>query len=1114
MDKNNRLICLLLALVLLLSALPCVSFSVLAESSGEEFTIYEENFDNVTGKVELAVGENSSDSTGGWIYSKNSADGNAYLQDGKMYFSGSAYDVVYRDGGQNWGNYILEADFCYTNENVGWGGMLYNVQSPKKFQKVGITIAGRASANGYNNGWTNDSDTLNKTDMIAAGYTVPDKGTPFRMKVVVENKTASFYYAMLNESGSLTSEYVLLKTISNIPADAQTGSIGFMTSSGSLGSFWVDNIKCYSYSTVSYFENFDSYTDVSLKGDSENTDIGLYYEKNFTDGKAYIEGGKLYISGGGKNFDAVFFTMGENWTNYAVEADITYTVTETGWAGLLYRSTDINNFQKGAVSAAKRKCLNGQKDGSWFNDKEGVTKLDYAESKVQVNVTSRLRIEAEENSARLYIAYYDAASGTLGDWNFVMEIKDNFADVHMSGTVGFIVGGSNNSKTSAICVDNLTVHRGTNRMSEVKGPANAAVIYEPESGIVNPPVVIQKLTDKLPNTSGERAAVVMAEVDSDMNILGDGGKVLVGASEFIDTYRTLLIPAFVIDSEAEAKALASLIEEKNLIDCYVMADSANAALVRTVRLANSTTAQISGALIFDDLNDDAARKNARAVAVDNMCYVVISKTLMSEESSKYFNVRQIAAWSFVDDDGGVYRGIANGYHGIVCKNVEMIYDVYESITEPTVSGKPIIIAHRGANKAVGYPENTIMGYKAAIEKYGADAIEVDLRLTKDGYVYLMHDSTVDRTTNGTGSGASFTLEAMKSLSVDEISGKQTVVPTFEELLELIKGTDTVIYCHMNIRTDAAVAAFSHLVDKYDCRDNVMFFCSYASRSDYNSNTDRLFSGGAYKLNKKAVMTDGILFTSGDAEILGVCRDIADGVVAMKSNLTPYNYQALFYKYANQGALWASESFYYNLSARGFVNTHSITDTQSVMDTVALTGSGAVGYLTDDIDLCDDYHYAIIAEKAELGAGEVFDLNKQIKTTVGTVDAKCGYIQLSGTKLTETEGGVTLNESGSVTVVLYADRKADGGSTYRIYSEPIELTFVLEAEESSESDETETAPQAEVPAEITQADSTTDENNENNKNNKNNNGTVVIILISAVAAVIVGAAAIIVIKRRR
>ncbi len=602
---------------------------------------------------------------------------------------------------------------------------------------------------------------------------------------------------------------------------------------------------------------------------------------------------------------------------------------------------------------------------------------------------------------------------------------------------------------STLCLGVLPV-LATERVSE------AAVIYEPDSGIVNPPVVVEQLTDSLPANTGERGAVVMAEVDADMNVLGGGGQVLTSVNSFIDVYRTVLIPAFIIDSEAEADALAALIAKKDIIDCYVMADAEDAALVRRVRLANKTTAAISGALIFDDLNTPDARKQARDLVADNMSYVAISRAPLDGESAEYFAVRQIAAWSYANDSAGVYRGIVNGYHGIISSNACMVYDVYESITEPTVSGKPIIIAHRGANKAVGYPENTLMGYRAAVEEFGADAIEIDVRLTKDGYAYLMHDSTVERTTNGVGAGELYTLKKLKDLIVDEIPQKQTEVPLLEELFEEISGTDIVVYCHINAKKDDCISAFSYLVDKYDCRDNVVFFISYPCRADYNSSTKRVDSNKAYGYRDLPVVTNGFVFTSGDDDLLNNLKTHLDGIVAMRRALVPYNYQALFYKYSDHGSLWGSESFYYQMSARGFVNTHSITDGQKNMDKLALTGEGAVGFLTDDLDLCDDYHYRINAESVTLDAGQPLELVHEMQMTVGTVTVDCQFTQLSGPQLINTENGYTLDQGGTVVLVYYADRTADGGSSYRVYSEPVEITFLSE-EESAPADNSETTP---------------------------------------------------------
>ena len=88
----------------------------------------------------------------------------------------------------------------------------------------------------------------------------------------------------------------------------------------------------------------------------------------------------------------------------------------------------------------------------------------------------------------------------------------------------------------------------------------------------------------------------------------------------------------------------------------------------------------------------------------------------------------------------------------------------------------LIIGHRGA-KALA-PENTLEAISAAA-KCRADRVEVDVRLSKDGTLVLMHDDTVDRMSNGSGNVGDLTLDDLKSLSID---GHQ--VPTLKEAVSL------------------------------------------------------------------------------------------------------------------------------------------------------------------------------------------------------------------------------------------------------------------------------------------------------------------------------------------
>ncbi|WMJ87071.1 glycerophosphodiester phosphodiesterase [Anaerocolumna sp. MB42-C2] len=100
-------------------------------------------------------------------------------------------------------------------------------------------------------------------------------------------------------------------------------------------------------------------------------------------------------------------------------------------------------------------------------------------------------------------------------------------------------------------------------------------------------------------------------------------------------------------------------------------------------------------------------------------------------------------------------------------------------------------AHRGAS---GYaPENTLAAFKKAIEM-DADGIELDVQMTKDGRLVIIHDETVDRVSDGKGWVKDFTYEELSELNVNKKFpefGKVTI-PTLEEVYSLIKDTGLTV----------------------------------------------------------------------------------------------------------------------------------------------------------------------------------------------------------------------------------------------------------------------------------------------------------------------------------
>jgi glycerophosphoryl diester phosphodiesterase len=114
---------------------------------------------------------------------------------------------------------------------------------------------------------------------------------------------------------------------------------------------------------------------------------------------------------------------------------------------------------------------------------------------------------------------------------------------------------------------------------------------------------------------------------------------------------------------------------------------------------------------------------------------------------------------------------------------------------------PLVIAHRG--DSAHRPENTLASFASALEA-GVDIVELDVQLTRDQHVVVIHDPTVDRTTNGRGAVATLTLAEVRALSAGcpavfgaAYAGER--VPTLAEVLAFLKGRARIL---LEIKTES------------------------------------------------------------------------------------------------------------------------------------------------------------------------------------------------------------------------------------------------------------------------------------------------------------------------
>lgn len=145
---------------------------------------------------------------------------------------------------------------------------------------------------------------------------------------------------------------------------------------------------------------------------------------------------------------------------------------------------------------------------------------------------------------------------------------------------------------------------------------------------------------------------------------------------------------------------------------------------------------------------------------------------------------------------------------------------------------PLLVAHRGAS---GYaPENTMAAFRLALEMK-VDGIELDVHMARDGSIVVIHDLTVDRTSNGRGRVGAMTLPELQSLDAGswfnaafpkkarpEYAGQQ--IPTLHEVIELVRNRAR-LYIEMkdpDLYPDSLESELLSIVRQHEMQDRVVF----------------------------------------------------------------------------------------------------------------------------------------------------------------------------------------------------------------------------------------------------------------------------------------------------
>jgi glycerophosphoryl diester phosphodiesterase len=144
---------------------------------------------------------------------------------------------------------------------------------------------------------------------------------------------------------------------------------------------------------------------------------------------------------------------------------------------------------------------------------------------------------------------------------------------------------------------------------------------------------------------------------------------------------------------------------------------------------------------------------------------------------------------------------------------------------PFLAGRPVLCAHRGGGKLA--PENTMEAFAGAIRDWGADMLELDVHASADGEIVVIHDDTVDRTTDGSGRVGGMPLAALRELDAGarfrdsegraSFAGRGVRVPRLEEVIESFPRTRLTVEIK-DVRAGAAVVA---LIERHGVAHRVL-----------------------------------------------------------------------------------------------------------------------------------------------------------------------------------------------------------------------------------------------------------------------------------------------------
>ncbi len=619
-------------------------------------------------------------------------------------------------------------------------------------------------------------------------------------------------------------------------------------------------------------------------------------------------------------------------------------------------------------------------------------------------------------------------------------------------------------------------------------------IEQPIAGIIGGMTFTQKIESKADldrvTSSQIKPACVIFNATADGKV-ADSARTNTFATfaEAVEALAGKIMPAFYVTTDEEAVSLKTFLKEARLDDVFVI--SSKPELVLSVR---KTIKNSRGIIDFTDAYKDKDAvtdedlMSMRGIAnSNNASVVIIPSNIANRDTVKFITDRLVTVWinevSPLTSVTQAYTLITAGPHGIIADNTDLLVDTADKyLSDKALVRTPLNIGHRGIPSQA--PENTVEGSLKAYEN-GADVIEIDIYLTTDNEIVIMHDATTGRTCNKDLEVEKCTLAQLKELYVNKgfetrEEFKEARIPTLQDYYKAFKDKDVMIFVEIKSLKKEIVTRLKEITEEYEMEDQISVITFHTNQL---SNMRKLFP----------TVSIGYL-QSNVTQNQSTPEDMVQKVIVS------------IQKYGST----------YNPSYVGHTADYAIAANMRGVTTWPWTINGLTDYnnfflqgfnglTTNNVNFiknyakfvdCPEYEYVLKPGEKHTVSATLTEYDRETKELFGEKDTSSKIIVLEGGENADINGTEITFKSDNCTFTYAIEYtyKITRTNTYSVYSQPVTVTVKNDA--------------------VTEAPATEPVETDASADGNGNSSTGIIIGISVAAVVIAVAVAVIVIKKKK